>query len=63
MMALLKDSKGRPMARATLLRKIRQRDKVPPHVSPRRGVYWFPKDLYADWIRKLPATYEVSSAS
>lgn len=63
MRELLKDGLGRPMARSTLLRKVRQRDGVPPHVSPRRGVFWFPKDLFADWLRKLPATYEVKGAS
>lgn len=58
MQKLLADKDGRPMASSTLMRKIHTKDKVPPSISPRRGVYFFPKDLYADWIRKLPVSFE-----
>lgn len=63
MLVLLKDAAGKPMARSTLTRKIHTRTGCPPFVSPRRGVYWFPKDLFADWIRKLPITFEAKDAS
>lgn len=63
MQDLLADAQGRPMARATLIRKIHIRSGCPPFVSPRRGVYWFPKDLFADWIRKLPITFGAKDAS
>lgn len=63
MQHLLKDGLDRPMARSTLLRKLRQKTGVPPSISPRRGVYWFPKDQFADWLRQLPVAYEVKGAS
>lgn len=56
MQELLKDSQGTPMAKATLARKIRA-GLSPPFISPRRGVYWFPKDLFTDWQRSLQVTF------
>lgn len=63
MQELLKGADGKPMARATLIRKCHTRSGCPPFICPRRGVYWFPKDLFADWLRKLKVRYGVKDAS
>lgn len=61
MRAFIGGSKG-PIAPATMRRRIRNRTNCPPWIKVGPD-YWFPKDLYGDWLRELKPTYEVSNAS
>jgi hypothetical protein len=53
---------GEELSPETLRSRIYRRKNIPPFIKE-GGEYWFPKDLYADWIRNKPATYEVTNAS
>jgi hypothetical protein len=61
MAAFLGGRRG-PLALATLRRRIYTKSNIPPHFK-NGDDYWFPRDLYADWLRKRPITWEVKGAS
>ena len=35
-----------------LLNRIYLKKRVPPFVSPSRGVYWFPKKAFEAWMKE-----------
>lgn len=49
------------LSAATLKQRIYKRSNVPPFQKA-GDEYWFPKELFADWIRKRPITFEASDA-
>ncbi len=47
---------------ATLKQRIYRRRCVPPF-QKEGDEYWFPKELFSDWIRSRPVVFEVGNAS
>lgn len=60
MRGFLGGSRG-PLEQSTMRGRIYRKKNCPPWIKVGSD-YWFPKDLYADWLRQRPASYEVASA-
>jgi hypothetical protein len=60
MRGFLGGSRG-PLCLSTMRRRIYTKSHIPPFIKV-AGDYWFPRDLYGDWLRKIRPTFEVHNA-
>lgn len=61
MAAILGGSKG-ALSPSTMRGRIHRKRNIPPSIKVGPD-YWFPKDLYADWLRSLRPTFEVKRSA